>query len=166
MLRLAVLEEGPRIMEMIEAAKVIMNEQGIDQWNEEYPWLEDIEEDINNHIGYVLEKEGHIHGYVCINFNEQEDYNHLVEGSWSESDGKYATIQRMVIDPEQTGKSYGSQMMVGIQDIVLEKGVHEIRLDTLANNGPMCRLIEKNHFEKRGKINSYDILRPVFQKFI
>jgi len=166
MFREALLSEGPRIMEMIDASKVIMAQKGIVQWNDDYPWLEDIEEDINNKDGYVYVEDNSIIGYVCINFNEQSDYNNLLEGSWLHSDNHYATIQRLVVDPSVTGKSYGSKMMSCIEEVVLSKGIHEIRLDTGVDNKPMIALARRNNFNEVGKIDSYGIERPVFQKFI
>ena len=59
-LRKATKADLPAILEIIDAAKAYLKEQGINQWQAGYPTNQDIEKDIEQKISYVLMVDGEI----------------------------------------------------------------------------------------------------------
>ena len=54
--RLGTSDDLPEICNMIVAARQLMSEQGIEQWDDKYPIFEDFEDDISKETLYVASK--------------------------------------------------------------------------------------------------------------
>ena len=56
-IRLSVLNDVPRILEIIDDAKALLKSLNIDQWQNGYPNATQIENDISNNESYVIVNE-------------------------------------------------------------------------------------------------------------
>ena len=56
-IRLSVLNDVPRILEIIDDAKALLKSLNIDQWQNGYPNAAQIEKDISNNESYVIVNE-------------------------------------------------------------------------------------------------------------
>lgn len=135
------------ILKILEHAKNYMKENNNpNQWGDNYPSVEIIEEDIKNSIGYVcLDEENNIVGYFCFYVGIEEDYNEIYQGSWL-NDKEYAVIHRIATMSNKKG--------VGIfcMHYCFDK-YKNIKIDTSKDNIPMQKLLEREGYTKCGTIH-------------
>ncbi|MCI1594851.1 MAG: GNAT family N-acetyltransferase, partial [Pediococcus pentosaceus] len=81
-LRKATKADLPAILEIIDAAKAYLKEQGINQWQAGYPTNQDIEKDIEQKISYVLMVDGEIAATAALWPDRDVNYDDMLEGSW------------------------------------------------------------------------------------
>lgn len=77
------------IMKIIYQAQNYFKDNGIDQWQNNYPNYETIKNDIKNGYAYVLEENDQIIGTVAVSFDGEKSYDTIYEGQWL-SNNKYA----------------------------------------------------------------------------
>lgn len=163
-LRHTKLEDVERVMEMIKQAQQYFKENGIDQWQNNYPNAKVIESDIQNGHSFVLLKNDVIVGTVAISFEEEVTYNRIFEGAWKSNDN-YAVIHRVAVDSELKGIGLSSEMIKQTELMCNKKDVRSIKVATHKDNRAMQRSLIKNGFEYCGVIYLADgSKRVAFQK--
>lgn len=163
-LRLAKIDELNLIMDIIKMAKVHLKEQGIDQWQSEYPSFSDIEKDINTDKGYVVYKNNEIYGYLCIDFDGEEAYNEI-DGEWN-TDEDYVVVHRLAFSSNARGKGISHRVFSLTEDICRKKGVKSFRVDTNKRNKKMQHILEKNGFKYTGEVKYISYSRMAYDKII
>lgn len=139
------------IMNIINIAQAHFKDEGIDQWQNNYPNADVIERDIENGSSYVIEVGNMILGTVMISFDGEETYNKIYDGEWL-SDGEYAVIHRMAVDFNQRGTGLASEFIAEIEKMCLERNTPSIKVDTHRENLPMQKLLLKNGYKECGII--------------
>ena len=147
----ATLRQLNRIMQMIDEAKVIMRESGINQWQDGYPNANTIETDITNGSSYVVRDGGEVVGYGVLLFGIDPIYNTFV-GKFAGADKPYAAIHRVVTCQKSKRKGIATFIMENFQRMVLQRGINWLRIDTHRDNIPMKGLISKFGFTQVGTI--------------
>ncbi len=154
------------IMNIIKQAQDYFKESGIDQWQNNYPNIETIKNDIEKGYGYVLVNDGEVVGTVAVSFDGERTYENIYEGNWI-SNLDYAVVHRLAIDNRYKGQGLASVIMKSIEEMCLKRNVHSIRIDTHQDNKSMQRLIEKNGFKYCGIIYLADTSkRLAYEKLI
>ncbi|HLR35733.1 MAG TPA: GNAT family N-acetyltransferase [Tissierellales bacterium] len=154
------------IMNIIRKAQDYFKEQGIDQWQNNYPNVEIISKDISNEYGYVLLKDNIIIGTVAVSFDGEKTYEYIYNGRWI-SNNEYAVIHRMAIDSRYKRAGLATLIIEYIEEVCLDKDVHSIRVDTHKENLAMQKLLKKNGFIYCGIIYLEDKSeRMAFEKII
>ncbi len=72
MIRLATILDVNEIMDIVKETIVDMDKNNNHQWNNEYPLIKDFEKDIENKELYVIEEEGRVSGFACINKEDRK----------------------------------------------------------------------------------------------
>lgn len=145
--RSAKLSDVQEIMEIIDYAKVLQQEQGnLNQWGENYPLEQHIQADIEQGEGYVvvstnLEGKPYLVGTFCL-MNRPEPSYATIEGSWL-NDAPYVTVHRMASRQCGTGRFIIES---------LKQKFSNIRIDTHRDNASMLHLLSSSGFEYCGKI--------------
>lgn len=139
------------IMNIIKQAQAYFKEQGVNQWQDNYPNVETIRNDIINKNSYVLIKYNNIVATVSVSFDKEKTYNSIYDGEWI-SNNEYAVIHRMAVDNNYKGLGLSSQIIKDIEQLCLNKGVHSIKVDTHEENLCMQKLLKKNKFQYCGII--------------
>lgn len=139
------------IMKIIKGAKEFLKENKVDQWQSGYPDEEVILLDIEKGYSYVLEDNGVILGTAALSFDGEETYDKIYEGSWLSS-GEYGVIHRIAIDRNAKVKGLGTEIIKKVEEICLDKGIKNIKIDTHEDNLTMQKLLEKNNFKYCGVI--------------
>jgi len=139
------------IMDIIRQAQAYFKEAGINQWQDNYPNIETISNDIDNEESYVLLKEGNIVATAVISFKVEKTYDSIYEGKWISND-EYAVIHRVAVDNNYKGSGLSSQIIKKAEQLCLDKGVHSIKVDTHEENISMQKLLKKNKFQYCGVI--------------
>lgn len=143
-IRKANLNEIPRIMEIINQAKVEMAKVS-DQWQNGYPNELSIQSDIEAGVGYVLVVDSGVIGYSAIIEGPDANYSYI-EGAWK-SDAPYYVIHRVAIANECKGKGFAHFFFEYVKNLS-----NVVRVDTHEKNMSMQRAILKEDFEYCGVV--------------
>ncbi len=164
--RKAVETDINNIMNIIKEAQVYFQEQGIDQWQNNYPNWEVISEDIAAEISYVLLKDSNIVATAAVAFTGEKTYDAVYEGEWL-STNEYAVIHRMAVADKYKGLGFSSHIIKKVEELCLNKGVRSIKVDTHEDNLAMQRLLKKNQFKYCGIIFLEDNSKRIaFEKLL
>lgn len=139
------------IMHIIAQAQSYFKNQGIDQWQNNYPNAETIKNDIANNESYVLLKDNNIVATAAVSFAGESTYNSIYEGVWL-SNKDFAVIHRIAVDNTCKGLGLSSQIIKHVEQLCLNNGVNSIKIDTHQENIPMQNLLKKNNFKYCGVI--------------
>ena len=95
-IELSTRENLKDILNIINQAKLYMKENGINQWNEDYPKIESIENDILNKNSYIVKDGDKIIGTFVLIFGDEKSYQ-KIEGAWKK-DIPYGTLHRVAVN--------------------------------------------------------------------
>lgn len=115
------------------------------QWSDSYPTRQQLEEDIQRGVSYILEHNGVTHGTFVFIIGEDPTYQHIENGRWLDENRSYGTIHRIASDGRYKGVFHTALEWCTAQ-------CANIRIDTHANNHRMIHLIEKEGFIRCGII--------------
>lgn len=150
-LRRTIEKDIDNVMKIIKKSQAYFKSQGIDQWQNNYPNPQVIQNDINNNHGYVLVKGNEIIATIAISFDGESTYEEIHEGKWL-SENDYAVIHRVAVDDNYKGLGIGSNIISEVEKLCLEKDIKSIKVDTHEENKSMQRLLEKCGFKYCGII--------------
>ena len=160
------IEDIPQVMEIIKDAQLYLKNEGIDQWQNNYPNPQVIREDIRNGNSYVIKKDNKVVAVAAIIFADDPTYKKIYQGEWL-SRGKYGVIHRAAVAENYKGQGIASKFFRETEKMAAEMGIKSIRIDTHQDNLAMQRLIEKENFEYCGIIYTEDGSRRLaYEKII
>ncbi len=148
MIRKSVPEDFDAVNSVYQKARSFMARCGIDQWQDGYPFEEDILSDINNSISYVLLDGGEIYATFVLVRGDDPDYAKIEDGEWKNSQ-PYFAIHRVASDGSRSG------VFKRIFEFAKSKSGH-LRIDTHRQNINMQRVLRANGFEYCGVIHLKD----------
>lgn len=144
-IRKSTIDDLGRMLEIYECARAFMARTGNPtQWGDGYPKEELLRSDIARGISYVAEYKGVIES-TFMYFEGEEPAYHVIEGGAWKNDAPYGVIHRIA--------SMGSVKGAGSK--CLQWGFAQcgnLRIDTHEDNKVMQHVLEKNGFERCGKI--------------
>lgn len=163
MIRKAKIADIEQIMEIIHDAQSLLSSLGVDQWQDGYPTAEIIHSDINNGECFVVVEEGQIVGSGIISFAGEPTYK-IIEGEWMNS-AHYAVIHRLAVRKSARGKGYAKYFFDYAELLCQQEGLHNIRVDTHADNKIMQTLLNCLGYTSCGTITlTSGAKRIAFQK--
>ncbi len=164
-LRQANLSDADRIWEILQQAIQKRKEERSNQWQNGYPNLDVVKNDISNGFGYVIENNDNlIIGYVAI-INEIEPAYTAIEGKWL-NDDPYIVIHRLAVAQDIKIKGLGTWAMTEIEKVAISKNILTIKVDTNFDNVGMLRVFEKLGYHYCGEVYFDGSPRKAFQKII
>lgn len=154
------------IMNIIKQAQAYLKGLGINQWQNNYPNAEIINNDIDNNNSYVLLKDDKIVATAAISFDGEKTYDSIYGGQWI-SNNEYAVIHRIAVDNNYKGSGLAPQIIKNAEQLCLSKGVYSIKVDTHEENLSMQKMLKKNGFQYCGIIYLKDgSKRIAFEKIL
>lgn len=144
-IRQAIQEDLLGAKKLTEACAIGMQEIGIFQWNESYPSLEKLQQDINHKELYVLEEHSLIKGIIVLSDIMDEEY---VPVSWLTPSEKNLYIHRLATHPDSWGKGYGKHLMDFAEEFSRKLDYTSIRLDTFSLNKRNQKFYEARGYHK------------------
>ena len=138
-------------MDIVKQAQVYFKEQNIDQWQNNYPNEEVINNDIENGESYVMLDENNIIATTVISFTKETSYENILDGKWI-TNGDYGVIHRIAVDNTQKGKGLSHKIIKYAEDVCRQNKVNSLKVDTHEENIPMQNLLKKNGFKYCGII--------------
>ncbi|PTX17456.1 L-amino acid N-acyltransferase YncA [Halanaerobium congolense] len=153
--RQAEMKDIPQIMEIIQAAQQYLKEEGIDQWQNNYPNPESLKADIINKNSYLIEDKDKIIATAAVIFGDDPTYSYIEGGKWLSS-GNYGVIHRAAVAENYKGQGIVSEIFAQTYKLAAAKGITSIRIDTHSENKAMQRVIKKEGFQYCGIIYTED----------
>ena len=118
------------------------------QWGDGYPTREQLENDIQRGVSYVMEHEGVPCATFVFIIGDDPTYQYIEDGQWLDDTLPYGTIHRIASNGQQRG----------IFRTVLDwcsAQCSNIRIDTHQANARMIHLIEQAQFTRCGIIYTH-----------
>lgn len=153
--RRSTLADTKDIMKIIKQAQEYLRSQQVMQWQNNYPNIQVVEQDIKDQNGYVIVDDGNILGTVAVSFDGERTYDKIYEGQWL-SDHPYGVVHRIAIHEKYKGKGLSSIIMDNIEKMCHDRNIKSIRVDTHEANKSMQKLLQKTGFEYCGIIYLVD----------
>lgn len=148
-IRLATLEDMPRMQEIFAIARRFMAETGNpNQWAENYPSNEQLHEDISNGDSYLCIEDDRVVATFVLRGGDDPTYNIIYEGAWK-NNNPYATIHRIASSGDVRG-IFAHAMKFALQNY------STIRIDTHRDNRVMQHTILKAGFRYCGIIHCWN----------
>lgn len=149
MIRKANMNDLEKIMKIIKATVEEMKDYNNTQWDENYPSDKDFVSDIKKQDLYVDEIDGDVAGFICLNYEEPEEY---VDLNWS-SNKKAMVIHRMAVNPSFRKKGIASKLVDFAEKLAEENSVSYLKSDTYSINSKMNTFLTKCGFIKIGEMS-------------
>lgn len=128
----------------MDARKFMAENGNAVQWNNNYPSLDDIKDDMEKDCLYVCEDNGEILGVFFYEFADDETYAVIKDGSWID-DSPYGVLHRIATKRGTNG--------IGAYCIDYAYNASgNLRIDTHEKNIPMRNLLKKLGFTECGII--------------
>ena len=138
------------IMEIIADAQSLLASRGVDQWQDGYPTADIIAQDIAKSESYIIENDGVIIATAVISFAGEVTYN-SIDGAWL-NDNSYVVVHRLAVRNSALRSGLARQMMLYVEELALQSGVNNIRVDTHNDNIAMQSLLNNLGFVFCGEI--------------
>lgn len=161
-LRQAGIVDLSNIMDIINFAILKRKQEGSTQWQDGYPNTAVIQQDIISNNAYVGVVGDTIIGYAAVIFEDDPSYG-TIEGAWLNTE-PYVVIHRLAVSQTTVYKGIGTWMMQAIEDLVVNRGYHNIKVDTNYDNDAMRRVFDKLGYLYCGEVIMRTGIRMAFQK--
>lgn len=119
MIRKANMNDLESIMKIIKSTVEEMKTYNNTQWDENYPLEKDFVSDIKKQDLYIYEVDGEVAGFICLNYEEPEEYLGL---NWS-SNKKAMVIHRMAVNPNFRKTGIASKLVDFAEKLAVENNV-------------------------------------------
>ncbi len=149
-IRKAKISDLGNIMIMYKSCVKGMIANGIDQWDDTYPDIETINQDLEKQNYYVVEEKGEIIGGINIDQNQDKTY---LDIDWEDKSDSFLVVHRLGVKEEFWNKKIGKNLMLFTEKLVAEKGLRSIRLDTYSGNPKAMEFYIRLGYRELGSIN-------------
>ena len=131
-----------------------MRENGIDQWDEDYPNYEVIMQDLQTQTLFAYRENNEILGIVVLNETQDEEYTQI---NWSTCEtARNMIVHRLAVKPSQQRRGIARQLMDYAETWARNNLYDAVRLDTFSQNPRNQRF-----YSNRG----YTDLGPIYLKY-
>ena len=145
-IRKALPEDMTDIMQVMDAAKLIMRQSGnMHQWTDGYPSEAVILSDMEREGGFVVDDGGKLVGYFAFLPSPEPTYTRIYEGGWLDDVRPYHVVHRIASYPDAHG------VFSCIMDFCFSRDSN-IRIDTHRDNHIMQHVVKKYGFTYCGII--------------
>lgn len=162
--RKATISDISKIWEIIQNAIQRRKEDGSNQWQDGYPNLNVIENDILKEVGYVLTIENETIGYSAVLINDEPEYE-KIEGKWL-TNNDYVVVHRIAIAKDFLGQNLSKIILDYIENLALQKNIFSIKVDTNFDNIAMLKIFDKLGYNYCGEVYFRGSARKAFEKVL
>ncbi|MDR0834227.1 MAG: GNAT family N-acetyltransferase [Candidatus Symbiothrix sp.] len=162
--RKAEVADTERIWQIILQAKEQMRLRNSRQWQDGYPAMETIVDDIKKDYGYVLCLKNDVIAYGSVIFTGEPAYDAL-QGNWL-SNLPYVVVHRLAVADEVKNRGIATLYMQKVEDLSQQKGIHSFRVDTNFDNLYIQKMLHSLNFTYCGEIFYDKNQRRAYEKLI
>jgi ribosomal protein S18 acetylase RimI-like enzyme len=136
------------VMRIISLCVAQMRAEGIEQWDEIYPSVEVVEDDVRAKCLFVIQEQGRCVAAICLNEVQPDEYRSV---SWRCSAGRVLVIHRLCVHPDWQTHGLARELMDFSEDHARAHGYASIRLDAYTGNSRAIALYEKRGYARVGQ---------------
>ena len=162
--RLAKNADSNQIWDLLQMAILRRKQDGSNQWQDGYPNMEVIKNDIQKKYGYLLTLNEKIVGYCALLINDEPDYLNI-EGQWLTIDN-FVVFHRLAISEKFLNKGLAKKMVSHIEQFAISKNIFSIKADTNHDNTPMLKLFKTLNYSLCGTVYIRKSPRKAFEKIL
>lgn len=162
--RKAKIEEISQIWPILLDAIKRRKEEGSNQWQDGYPNIEIIKNDIDKGAGFVITEGETIIGYCAVLLNDEPEYAKIV-GKWL-TNTDFVVFHRIAISEKYLGKGFAKIMINHIEDFALKNSIYSIKADTNFDNVIMKHIFENLNFTYCGEVYFRGSPRKAYEKVL
>lgn len=162
--RKAEIPEADSIWKLLQQAIIRRKNDGSNQWQDGYPNLNVVKNDIEKGYGFVLAQGETIIGYVAVMINDEPAYE-AIEGKWLTNDD-FVVIHRVAIDENYLGKGLAKKIMNYVEDFALQNNIYSIKADTNFDNFAMMKIFENLNYTLCGEVFFRGAPRKAYEKVL
>lgn len=153
-IRKSICRDTGALMALFEEARGTIAQLGIDQWQDGYPSLEVVDEDIALERSYAVIIDGQLCGTFVLIDDGEPTYDKIYEGAWqTEAQHQdYVAIHRVAVSVAVRGKGISTSIVSYAEAHARALGRTSLRIDTHKGNVVMRRMLEKHGFRYCGVI--------------
>ncbi|CAM3470745.1 GNAT family N-acetyltransferase [Elizabethkingia occulta] len=137
---------------------------GSNQWQDGYPNLQTVENDIAKGQGYVLTLNDEVITYAALIFNDEPAYENI-KGEWL-TNGDFMVVHRVAVSDKAAGKGIVKKFFGTLDDFARSKKVYSIKVDTNFDNLAMLAILEKLGYAYCGEVVFRESARKAFEKVL
>ena len=157
-IRKAEISDLENIILMYKSCVTGMIANGIDQWDESYPNAEVIMEDLIAQTYFVAIENNIIIAGINIDQNQDDTYLAL---DWKDKKNQFLVVHRLAVKVEFWNDGIGKSLMLFTENLVTERGLNSIRLDTYSGNPKAMEFYRRLGYSELGTID----LKPNKDKY-
>lgn len=135
--------DAKAVLDIFRRAAQKMTEQGIDQWDEFYPDISDVTNDVSECCMFVGEHDGQIVSVYTLNRKWDEEYKN---GLWKYPKDSCAVIHRLCVASRFQHSGIGRLTMQHIEKTAIDENIQSLRLDVFSKNPYAIRLYQKLNY--------------------
>jgi GNAT superfamily N-acetyltransferase len=162
--RLSTLTDLPAIWDILQQAIARRKADGSEQWQDGYPNLEVVQNDIEKEVGFVLTLENEIAGYFVVLINDEPEYA-KIEGKWLTNDD-FVVFHRIAISDVYLGKGLAKSIFQFIEDYARKNDSFSVKADTNFDNLAMLSLFDKTGYVYCGEVYFRGSARRAYEKVL
>jgi len=149
-----------QILELVRKCIIEMNNDGITQWNDQYPPMDIFGKDIEKGNLFKLKNEDEIIGMIVLSSEQDKEYEPV---DWTDRTGSPLVVHRLAVHPDWQRKRLATELMTFAEKFARENGYTSIRMDTFSLNPRMQNLIMKFNYERKpGEIFFPENVEPYY----
>jgi len=148
-IRLAILEDIPAIMQLVAAVVPAMQASGNFQWDNTYPNTKLFENDIALNQLWVADVNGEISGITAITTDQDAEYT---EVGWDITETAIVT-HRLAVNVNHRRQGIAEALLKQAEIVAQSRGIKILRIDTNSNNKATRLLFPKLGYEFAGEIS-------------
>lgn len=147
-IKLCSISEAEEIFKIYDDCRKAMQSAGIYQWQNEYPTVETVKQDIEDKNLYGYYEGEKCVGAVSINTHQDEEYKEI---DWKGPDENVIVIHRLAVNPDFQAKGIARLLMDFAEDFAKKENYSAIRLDSYSQNKRAVKFYESRGYQKRGE---------------
>jgi ribosomal protein S18 acetylase RimI-like enzyme len=148
-IKLANPRQAKEIHSLLQACGQHMRESGIMQWNDNYPLLSHVEQDILNGGMYCMMDDSVISGIVVVDENQSPEY---LDVKWEFDVSPILVVHRFAVLPTYQKAGIGKILMDFALDYAIRNKYKAIRLDAYSENERTQKFYQNRGYQKVGEI--------------
>lgn len=163
MIRILTKKDADAALEIVKGVTIKMIEMGIDQWDEQYPTLNDIHIDISKKDAFGFFSNDQLTGYVIFNHDFDLEYNAI---NWLNKNNDFLVMHRLSVHPNFQGKGIAKQLIQFGETLVVQNNLSSLRFDAFTKNTISNTLYEKIGYKNLGTVTFRKGLFNCYEKLL
>jgi ribosomal protein S18 acetylase RimI-like enzyme len=143
------VDDANGVMQVITLCKNDMLARGIDQWDDAYPAIGIVREDVRRRSLFIVRREGRCVASVCLNDEQPEVYRTV---AWRCLRGRALVVHRLCVHPGWQRRGLGRGLMTFAETVAKERAYSCVRLEAYSGCSTVLALYDGLAYQRVGEV--------------